>query len=385
MNRKKRRTYTLIFLLLPVLALQGSGQEEAQIPDPREIVRKAAAAINSLKAIEYDAVYTGHGAVANYPGEATARAYAHTYDGEKVRWLDHTSRALVERVISSDELDDKTWGVVTGHLGRAGASTILWELLSEEPFEQALRSDRLEYQGAIAVAGELCHIIYQEEIHPVSKRLQRQQWYISGADSLPRRQESLSDRDGRIGVLTLTLSGVRPSDMPGPDTFDLDAPDGYSTASYQSAEKKIEGMTVGAKAPVWSAVDNSGREFGLSDLKRGVAVLDFWAEWCVPCKQAMPVLQRLHEKYSTRGVTVIGVHCFPAKGGKPPMDYIRLKKYTYRQITAGDEIAMAYNVASLPTLYVIDQSGKIAFHHIGFKQDLEADLTRIIDALIKKE
>jgi hypothetical protein len=67
------------------------------------------------------------------------------------------------------------------------------------------------------------------------------------------------------------------------------------------------------------------------------------------------------------------------------MDYIRLKKYTYRQITAGDKIAMAYNVASLPTLCVIDQSGKIAFHHIGFKQDLEADLTRIIDALIKKE
>ena len=111
------------------------------------------------------------------------------------------------------------------------------------------------------------------------------------------------------------------------------------------------------------------------------AIVDFWAEWCVPCKQAMPVLQGLHEKYSAQGVTVIGVHCFAAKGGKPPMDYIRLKEYTYRQIKAGDEIAKAYSVASLPTLFVIDRDGKIAFHHIGFKLGLESDLTRIIDRL----
>ena len=67
------------------------------------------------------------------------------------------------------------------------------------------------------------------------------------------------------------------------------------------------------------------------------------------------------------------------------MDYIRLKEYTYLQITSGDEIAEAYGVSSLPTLYVIDQSGKIAFHHIGFKPDLESDLTRIIDSLIDKD
>jgi thiol-disulfide isomerase/thioredoxin len=178
---------------------------------------------------------------------------------------------------------------------------------------------------------------------------------------------------------------MKASDGLSPDAYMLDAPAGYSTASYQAAEKKTEGMTVGSAAPVWSAVDSAGENFGLSDLRGRVAVLDFWAEWCVPCKQAMPVLQRLHEKYSARGVAVIGVHCFPTKGGKPPMDYIRLKEYTYRQITAGDEIAKAYSVASLPTLYVIDRAGRIAFHHIGFKQDLETELTRIIDALIEED
>jgi type II secretory pathway component GspD/PulD (secretin) len=46
-------------------------------------------------------------------------------------------------------------------------------------------------------------------------------------------------------------------------------------------------------------------------------------------------------------------------------------------------IAEAYKVAALPTLFVIDQSGKMVFQHTGFKKELEADLTRIIKQLIK--
>jgi thiol-disulfide isomerase/thioredoxin len=414
MNREK--TYKSVFfflLLLPALSLRGSGQDSAQAPDSWEILRKAAAAVKKLNAVEYDAVYTGHGAMANYPGyagrvalertatpfglrakvsvtgkgfypgEAAARVYAHSYDGETVRWLDHVSRSLVARVFSSSDLDDKTWGTVTGHLGRAGASTILWELLSEEPFARALEGAHLEYMGAITVEGELCHIIFQEETHPVSKRKRMQQWYISAADFLPRRKESLSNRDGRIGVLALTLSRMKASDGLSPGSFELDIPDGYSTAAYQAAEKKSEGLAVGTAAPEWSAVDSSSENLSLSYLKGRIVVLDFWAEWCVPCKQAMPVMQRLHEKYSHRGVSIIGIHCFAAKGGKPPLEYIRLKKYTYSQITAGDEIAKSYGVNSLPTLYVIDQSGQISFFHIGYKEDLESDLNRIIETLIE--
>jgi thiol-disulfide isomerase/thioredoxin len=385
----------------------------SQTQDPREIVQKASEAINKLKAITYEAAYVGHGAMGNYPsyqgtvalervstpnglrarisiegsgfypGESTARTYRSTYDGQTVKWLNHKARNLVERELPESNLDQKDWGELIGHFGRPGASTILWEFLIENPFENILKSELLEYQGAISIEGELCHIIYHEEIQSASKRKRMKQWYFSESDFLPRKMESLTNQDGRIGVLALTIAGVRLSNTLSPKTFVVSVPEDYSTAAHQVSEKRVEILRRDTPAPNWSAIDSTGQKIGLSDLKGRVIILDFWAEWCVPCKQAMPVLQRLHEKYSSQGVSVIGVHCFAAKGGKPPMDYIRLKQYTYKQIISGDEIAGAYKVAALPTLFVIDQSGRIAFHHTGYKKELEADLTRIVNQLIK--
>ena len=411
MFEKVRKTLSLLLVCPVLLLFCGFVQNETQDQNPREIMKKAAAAIKSLNAVIYDAAYTGHGSMGNFPsyfgqvaleristpygpraliavrgsgfhpGEPDARFYSRAYDGETVRWLDPDARQLLERKIPSHDLDNKSWGEVTGHLGRAAASTVLWEFISEDPFTRALNSAILEYQGSTVVSDELCHIIYQEETDPTSKRKRMQQWYISVTDFLPRRHESLSNRDSRIGALVLNLSNVRKTGSIPPDTFKIVSPAGFSTASYQKAEKVAEALIPGEPAPEWSAVDALGQKVQLSDFKGRIVVLDFWAEWCVPCKEAMPVMQRLHEKYADRGVTVLGIHCFAGKGGKPPMDYIRLKQFTYRQIPAGDEIAKKYKVGSLPTLYVIDKSGLVTLRHIGFKQNLEADLIRTLDGL----
>lgn len=51
----------------------------------------------------------------------------------------------------------------------------------------------------------------------------------------------------------------------------------------------------------------AGPSIGLAELKGKVALVDFWATWCGPCVAAMPDLQKLHEKYASKGFAVVGV------------------------------------------------------------------------------
>ena len=60
-------------------------------------------------------------------------------------------------------------------------------------------------------------------------------------------------------------------------------------------------------APAFALKDLAGTEISTVTLRGRVVLLDFWATWCAPCRKSMPELQALHDKYSRRGFSVVGV------------------------------------------------------------------------------
>ena len=54
--------------------------------------------------------------------------------------------------------------------------------------------------------------------------------------------------------------------------------------------------------------DLAGKKVDLAELKGKVVLVDFWASWCGPCKEEMPVLEALHEKYAEEGLVIVGVN-----------------------------------------------------------------------------
>jgi thiol-disulfide isomerase/thioredoxin len=94
------------------------------------------------------------------------------------------------------------------------------------------------------------------------------------------------------------------------------------------------------------------------DLRGEVVVLNFWASWCVPCREEMPVLDRVAEKYSDEGVRVIGVLVRDsAEGGRAFLDEVQVD---YPMIYDEDQsLAEALDLAVLPQTYFIDENYRL--------------------------
>ena len=114
-------------------------------------------------------------------------------------------------------------------------------------------------------------------------------------------------------------------------------------------------------------------------------LIDFWATWCIPCREGMPTMQRLHEKYGpkpdqdTGGLRLLSI-AMDNPGSKKVKILYDLSKVTYPMLydpTAAVpsdgllhsplEMKAPYDAVSLPVVYLIDSRGTIVHVHQGFK------------------
>ena len=94
------------------------------------------------------------------------------------------------------------------------------------------------------------------------------------------------------------------------------------------------------------------------DLKGKVVLLDFWGIWCGPCKQQIPFLKKLDEKYSKQGLVIIGVHT--QHGKEDIFQFVTKESIGYLiAVDYQGKTAEMYKVWAYPTTVVIDQKGLI--------------------------
>lgn len=101
-----------------------------------------------------------------------------------------------------------------------------------------------------------------------------------------------------------------------------------------------------------------GSRLALSDQQGQVVVLDFWASWCMPCRQQAPILERFAATHKDDKVTVIGVNTGDVEPAA--LDFVRTLGITYPTVfDEKGEVARAFHAEELPTLVVIDPKGKV--------------------------
>jgi thiol-disulfide isomerase/thioredoxin len=166
----------------------------------------------------------------------------------------------------------------------------------------------------------------------------------------------------------IELEANRPLDA---ETFALRFPDDVGIFDDGQIVERLEpspAVQPGDQAPEWRVAGwTDGKSRILSDFRGHVVVLDFWGIWCGPCRRALPVMDRLQEKYRKKGVVVLSIHNAGSKAPEPQRTVDALKIGIPVGIDAGkvtemSETVARYGVRGFPTYIVIDQNGTVRFN-----------------------
>jgi peroxiredoxin len=120
----------------------------------------------------------------------------------------------------------------------------------------------------------------------------------------------------------------------------------------------------GQPAPDFSLPQLTGQPLPLSDYRGKVVLLDFWATWCVPCREETPHLVELQTKYGAQGLQIIGISMDDSP--EPVRDFYQHFQMNYPVVMGNADVGRLYGgVLGLPIAFVIDPTGRIYKKHIG--------------------
>jgi peroxiredoxin len=139
----------------------------------------------------------------------------------------------------------------------------------------------------------------------------------------------------------------------------------------------------GAPAPAFTLASRDGGEVSLADLKGQVVMINFWATWCGPCRQEMPLLAQLHDKYEPLGFTMLGVNVEPDSAAA--VDWLKGVPVKFPILFDTDSaVAGRFGVEGMPSSVLVDRNGQVRYIHRGYKPGDEAKYADMIRSLVKE-
>jgi peroxiredoxin len=137
----------------------------------------------------------------------------------------------------------------------------------------------------------------------------------------------------------------------------------------------------GARAPEIGINDLEGHRIDLAGMRGHVVLVDFWATWCGPCADEMPVLERLYGSLHGDGLDVVGISQDESAGNIP--GFLRQHHVSFRIAhDNGHAVAGRYGPGTMPTSFIVDRHGIVRFVHRGYRSSDAAAIEREIRQLL---
>lgn len=144
-----------------------------------------------------------------------------------------------------------------------------------------------------------------------------------------------------------------------------------------------EGL-VGRPAPDFALRSLGDANLRLSEHLGDVIIVNFWATWCGPCRQEMPLLDEIYGKYKLAGLTLLSINIDDT--AERAREMARTLKVTYPVLfDERKEVSRAYEVGSMPVTVLIDREGVVRYVSEGFKPGYEKRYTEQLRKLLNDE
>ena len=137
----------------------------------------------------------------------------------------------------------------------------------------------------------------------------------------------------------------------------------------------------GDAAPPIKLTTTAGQPITLNNYKGYVLVMDFFATWCIPCKEAIPHLNSLRAKYGKQGLQVLGVSVDEGSD-RDVKDFVAERRISYPVAIAGEEMQTQYGLRSIPTVFVINKKGVVVERLQGFSEQTAKAMEDTIKRLL---
>ena len=141
--------------------------------------------------------------------------------------------------------------------------------------------------------------------------------------------------------------------------------------------------TTPAPAPDFALPSRDGGEVRLSELRGQVVVINFWATWCGPCRQEMPLLQQISARYEPLGFTLLGVNVEPDSA--PAKAWLEKVPVTFPILFDRENtVSASFGVEAMPSTVLVDREGRVRHVHRGYKAGDESMYADLIRGLVKE-
>ena len=153
--------------------------------------------------------------------------------------------------------------------------------------------------------------------------------------------------------------------------------------SVLAATSLASSCLVGQPAPDFALKSASGANLRLSEFRGDVVMINFWATWCGPCRQEMPLLDELYSTYQRVGFNLLGVNIDDDSG--KAMNMIAELGVSFPVLfDTRKEVSKLYAVDAMPATIIVDRDGRVRHVHHGYKPGYEQDYLNEIRSLLRE-